>query len=117
MVLPVWQACSFFHCLQVGGRFFWAHKVMLCSRSSFFHTLLTSTSFKEGRENARLAASEPPTPPQEVVLDFSEPNTLAVTLRWMYTDRVDDGLSVNALLEVEVFSMLCMERTRHCGIP
>ena len=87
----------------MAGRIFWAHKAVLCARSAFFHTLLTSTDFREGRENARLGETEHPPPPQEVFLDLGEPGTLAVALRWMYTDRVDEGLSAEELLEVGLY--------------
>jgi hypothetical protein len=84
----------------VGDRAFCGRKAVLCSRSVFFDTLLTSPNFREGRENARLAEAVTPTPPQDVSLEFGTPYSLAIALRWMYSDRVDEDLSADTLLEV-----------------
>ena len=79
-------------CLQAGGRSFRAHRAMLCGRSEYFAVMLGNPNFREGQ------ACEP----QELSLEDADPEVVATSLRWIYTDRVDADLPAEHLLLVRL---------------
>ena len=65
---------------------------MLCGRSEYFAVMLSNPNFREGQ------ACEP----QELSLDDADPEVVATSLCWIYTDRVDANLPAEHLLLVRL---------------